>query len=183
MAQASISDMVNQSRAVLTKRSVATFEEFENRGTLREALIYMAIAAGLAGLIGLSGGIRGLLTGVIGTLVGFLVFTYLVYFIGKSQGGTGTLDQVAYSFSLFYAPLSVIVSVLTFVLVITLVGILLIPFVGILAIIANIYFAYLAVQSSMNLTDNGKVWLTLILAGIGSWVIGGVLTGIFIRVN
>jgi Yip1 domain len=183
MTQASISDMVNQSREVLTKRSVATFETFENRGGLQSALIYMGIAAALSGVIGLSGGLRGLLTGVIGTLVGFLVFTYLVYYIGKSQGGTGTLDQVAYTFSLFYAPLSVIFSVLSFVLVITLVGIFFLPFLGILAIIANIYFAYLAVQSSMNLRDTSKVWLTLILAGIGSWVIGALLTGIFLRIN
>ena len=83
MTEASISNMITQSREVLTKRNVATFESYEDRGGLKEALIYMAIAAGISGLLGLSGGLRGLITGVLGTLVGFLVFTYLIYFIGK----------------------------------------------------------------------------------------------------
>lgn len=181
MTEASISNMISQSREVLTKRDVATFESYETRGGLKEALIYMAIAAGISGLLGLSGGLRGLITGVLGTLVGFLVFTYLIYFIGKQFGGTGTIDQVAYTFSLFYAPLSVVFAALTLVLLVTLIGIFLIPLVGIAAIIANVYFGYLAVQSSMNMHDNGKIWLTLILAGIGTWIASGFLIGLLIR--
>jgi hypothetical protein len=181
MTQASISDMVNQSREVLTKRDITTFETYENRGGLKEAIIYMAIAAVITGLLGLTGGMGGFITGILSTLIGFLVFTYLVYLIGKQFSGTGTFDQVAYTFSLFYAPLSVLFSVLTFVLVITLIGIFFVPFVGILAIIANIYFAYLAVQSSMNMRDSGKIWLTLILAGLGSWIVGGLLLGSMMR--
>jgi hypothetical protein len=176
MTQTSIGDMVNQSRDILTKRDTATFETYENKGGIREALIYMAIAAAITGVFGLGDGLAGFLRGVIGALVGFFVFTYLVYFIGKGQGGTGTFDQVAYSFALFYAPLTVLFAALSLVLLITIVGILLIPFVGIAAIIANIYFAYLAVQSSMNLTDTGKVWITLILAGLGSFVVSWLLT-------
>jgi Yip1 domain len=178
MTQASISDMVNQSREVLTKRDTATFETFENKGGIREALIYMAIAAAITGIFGLGDGIGGFLRGVIGALAGFFVFTYLVYFIGKQQGGTGTFDQVAYSFALFYAPLAVLFAALTLVLVITLVGIFLLPFVGIAAIIANIYFAYLAVQSSMNIKEGGKIWITLLLAGLGSFVVGLLLSGL-----
>jgi hypothetical protein len=173
--------MISQSREILTKRDVATFESYEDRGGLREALIYMAIAAGVSGLLGISGGLKGVITGVLSTLIGFLVFTYLIYFIGKQFGGTGTIDQVAYTFSLFYAPLSVLFAVLTLVLLITIIGIFLIPLVGIVAIIANVYFAYLAVQSSMNMHDNGKIWLTLILSGIGTWIVSGVLIGLLIR--
>ncbi len=171
MTQASVGDMVSQSREVLTKRDTATFETFENKGGLREALIYMAVAAAITGVFGLGDGIGGFVRGILSTLIGFFVFTYLVYFIGKQQGGTGTLDQVAYSFALFYAPLTILFAALSLVLLITVVGILLLPFVGIAAIIANIYFAYLAVQSSMNLTDSSKAWITLILAGLGSWVV------------
>jgi hypothetical protein len=181
MTQASIGDMVNQSREILTKRDTATFETFENKGGVREALIYMAIAAAITGVFGLGEGLTGFLRGILGTLIGFFVFTYLVYFIGKQQGGTGTFDQVAYSFALFYAPLTVLFAALSLVLVITIVGIFLLPFVGIAAIIANIYFAYLAVQSSMNLTESGKVWITLILAGIGSFVVSLLLAGLFAR--
>ncbi len=178
MTQASIGDMVNQSREVLTKRDTATFETFENKGGLREAMIYMAIAAAITGVFGLGDGVGGFVRGILSTLIGFFVFTYLVFFIGKQQGGTGTFDQVGYSFALFYAPLTVIFAAITLILVITVVGILLVPVVGILAIIANVYFAYLAVQSSMNLTDNGKVWVTLILAGLGSFLVGLLLAGL-----
>jgi hypothetical protein len=169
--QASIGDMVSQSKEVLSKRDTATFETFENKGGLREALIYMSIAAAITGVFGLGDGLGGFVRGILSALIGFFVFTYLVFLIGKQQGGTGTFDQVAYSFALFYAPLTVVFAAITLVLIITLVGILLVPVVGILAIIANIYFAYLAVQSSMNLTDSGKVWITLILAGLGSFLV------------
>ncbi len=178
MTQASIGDMVNQSKEVLSKRDTATFETFENKGGIREALIYMAIAAAITGVFGLGDGVAGFVRGILSTLIGFFVFSYLVYFIGKQQGGTGSLDQVAYSFALFYAPLTVVFAAITLILVITLVGILLVPVVGILAIIANIYFAYLAVQSSMNMTDSGKVWITLILAGLGSFLVSLLLAGL-----
>ena len=177
---ASVSEMINQSRDVLTKPSVATFERYESQGSLVDAMVYVAIAAGITGIFGLSDGISGFMSGVLVTVLGFLVFTYLVYYIGKQQGGSGSLDEVAYTFSLFWAPLAVIFGILTFVLLITIIGILLIPVVGILAIVVNIYFAYLAVQSSMNLPPSGKVWMVLLLAAVGSFVvniiIGAILT-------
>lgn len=181
MTESSLSDMIDQSREILTKRNVATFESYENRGGLKQALIYVAIAAGIAGILGLSNGISGLIQGILSTLVGFFVFTFLVYFIGKQFGGTGTLDQVAYSFALFYAPLSVLFAAITFVLVITLIGIILVPLVAIVAIVANIYFAYIAVQASMNINPGGTAWLTLLFAGLGSWVVSTLLISPFFR--
>jgi hypothetical protein len=177
----SIGDMVNQSRQVLSKPSVATFEQYENSGTLQQALIYVAIAAAITGIFGIFGGLGAFLSGIISTLVGFLVFTYLVYFIGKQQGGTGSYDQVAYTFSLFWAPLAVIFGIVTLVLTITIIGIFLVPLVAIAALIANVYFGYLAVQSSMNVEAGGKAWLILILAAIGSFVVSlivGAILGI-----
>lgn len=175
----SIPEMFNQSIKVLSKPSVQTFEEFENKGTMREALIYVAIAAAVSGLLGLGSGIGGLISNVIVAVAGFLVFTYIVQVFGKSQGGTGTLDQVAYTFSLFWAPLTVAFSLASLVLLITLVGIFLIPLLAIAAIVANVYFGWLGVQSSMNLTDTGKAWLVLIVAAVGSFVVNLIVTGIF----
>ena len=175
-----IMNMVSQSIQVITKPSVATFEQYESKGTLREALIYVGIFAVITGLFGLGSGVGGFLRGII-TLVGFLVFTYLIYYVGKSQGGTGTFDQVTYTFSLFWAPMAVIFGILAFLLVITLIGIFLLPLLGIVAIVVNIYFAYLAVQSSMNLKESGKIWITLIAAGVGAFlvnlIVGGILGG------
>jgi ABC-type antimicrobial peptide transport system permease subunit len=175
MTQASIIDMVGQTREVISKRNVGTFESFENKGGLQEALIYTAIAAAIAGLFGLGDGIRGFVNGVLTTLVGFLAFTYIVFWMGKQQGGTGTLDQVAYTFSLFWVPLSLLLQVVVIVLGFTLIGIPLIPVALILFLIGSVYFAYLATKSSMNLSDNTKIWITLFVATIGLWIVKAVV--------
>ncbi len=182
MASPSIPDMISQSRQVLTSPSVATFERFEDSGGLREALIYVAVAAAVSGLFGLGGGLVGFLQNIVLTLLGFGVFTYLVYVFGKRQGGTGTFDQVAYTFSLFWGPLAVLFGVLTLLLVITLVGVLLIPLLSLVAIAANVYFAYLAVQSSMNLKKGRDTWTTLLVAGLGTLVFN-VLVGAILQVG
>ncbi len=81
-----------------------------------------------------------------------------MHWLGRRRGGTGTLNEVAYSFALFWAPLSVIFAVLTLLLAITLVGIILLPLVGLPALAVNVYFGYLAVQASMNLPGGGTTW-------------------------
>lgn len=177
--RSSIGTMVQHSREVLTKPSAATFERFEREGTFADALIYVAIAAAISGIFGLVNGIGGFLSQILLTLLGFMVFVYLVHYIGTRQGGSGTLDEVAYSFALFWAPLSVLSALLTLLLVITLVGILLLPLLGLAVLAANVYFGYLAVRSSMNLTESGKAWLTLILAALGvlvfNLIVGAIL--------
>ena len=166
----SIPDMIAQSREVLTRPSVATFEKFEKSGNLVNALIYVAIAAAIAGVFGLANGLSGFLQNILGTLLGFVVFTYLVYWLGKRRGGTGTFDEVAYTFSLFWGPLAIVFGALTLLLVITLIGIIFLPLLALIAIAANVYFAYLAVQSSMNLESGGTTWGVLLLAGLGTLV-------------
>ena len=178
-SSASISEMIQQSRTVLGNPSVATFERFEKRGTLRDALIYIAIAAAITGIFGLLEGLGGFLGNIASTLVGFSVFTYLVYWIGKQRGGTGTLDEVAYTFALFWAPLSVLFAIVSLILVVTVIGILALPLVALAAIAANIYFAYLAVQSSMNLRGGAATWTVLLLAGLGSLVVNIVVGAFF----
>lgn len=173
-----ISTMFGQSLQVLTKPSVATFEQYEAKGTLREALIYVLLAAVIGALGNLGGGITAFLNSIIATVAGFLVFVYLVHTIGKSQGGTGNLDHVAYTFALFWAPISVLFGILTLLLIITIIGIFLLPLVIPLAIAVNVYFAYLAVQSSMNLTESGKIWITLITAAVGTFLINLVIRAI-----
>jgi hypothetical protein len=173
-----ISTMFAQSLQVLTKPSVATFEQYEAKGTLREALIYVLLAAIIGALGSLGGGVAAFLNSIITTLAGFLAFVYLVHTIGKSQGGSGNLDHVAYTFALFWAPLSVLFGILTLLLIVTLVGIVLLPLVIPLAIAVNVYFAYLAVQSSMNLRESGKIWITLIAAAVGTFLVNLVIRAI-----
>ncbi|NOK61086.1 MAG: DUF1282 domain-containing protein [Chloroflexi bacterium AL-W] len=176
----SIPEMINQSKIVLTKPSVTTFEQYERQGNVTSAAIYVGIVAVITGLLGFfpallfenfATALGGFLAGIISTLLGFFVFTGLVYYIGQRQGGTGTFDEVAYTFALFWAPLALLSSLIVLILTITIVGLLLVPLVAIAAIVLNIYFAYMAVQSSMNLRDQSKILLTLVSAGVGAIVI------------
>jgi Yip1 domain len=173
-----IPEMINQSIEVVTSPSVPTFEKYEKNGTLGNATIYVAIGAAISGLLGIfSGGIGGAISGVLVALAQFFVFTGLVYYIGQQQGGSGTWDEVAYTFSLFSVPLTIIGAVVGLVL-----GLLIfIPIINILAgfaaliislllLVAQIYFGYLAVQSSMNLREQNKAIITLVLAAVGTFI-------------
>jgi len=179
-----LTDMLSQSMVVLSKPSVNTFERFEKRGGMQQALIYVAVGAVIVGLFSLFGGLLAFLGGIISTLLGFLAFVYVTHAVGQGQGGTGTLDEVAYTFALFWVPLSIVGGVL--VLVVGLLGFLtfglgflLLPLVGLVVIALNIYFGYLAVQSSMNLYNGGsKVWITLIAAAVASWLVSSIITRI-----
>ncbi len=199
--QTPLAEMVAQSREVITNPSVATFERYERHGSIATAGVYMLVAAVLAGLLSFvpallnSGGPNPLglfVGGVAGALLNFLLFTGLVYYLGKSMGnGTGTWDEVAYTFALFVAPLAVVSGVLS--LVMALLG--WIPLLGwliglagaaglIIVLLAQIYFGYLAVQSSMNITDPSKALVVLVLAAVGTivgqvilWSLGGILAG------
>ncbi len=178
VSTALLSQMINSSINVLTKPSVATFERYEKRGTLETALIYVGIAALVAFLFGLPAGLPGAIGQFVSVFVNFLLFTGTVYYVGKSQGGTGIFDEVAYTFSLFWVPLSILFAVVMFVLLITIVGICLIPFVLLAWVIASVYFAYLAVQSSMNLIERSKIWITLAAAAIVMLVVGTIITNL-----
>jgi hypothetical protein len=173
-----IPEMFQQSVQILTKPSVATFEQFENKGTMRDALIYVAIGAAIIGLFGLSDGLLSAIGGVIATVLGFFVFVYMVHFLGTKQDGTGTIDQVAYTFALFYIPLQILTSLIAFVLVISVIGLLFVPLLPLAALAASIYFGYLAVQSSMNMTDSTKIVITLVLSAIVSGFAGFIIRSI-----
>ena len=112
----SINEMLNQSIQVLTKPGVETFERFERHGGQREATIYIMIAAAISAAVAL---VFGLLNGIVAALLGavfgfvlavvnFYIFVFLVYFIGKQQGGTGTQDEVFYTMALFVAPIQAV---------------------------------------------------------------------------
>ncbi len=183
----SISEMLNQSTTVLTKPSVQTFEQYEKRGGTREAIVYIAVAAVLAGIAGLvfglfggiTGAIVGLLGGLLRPLIGFFIFAYVLYWVGKQQGGTGTQDEVFYTCALYTAPLLAITGVVG---AIPLISCLFLP-VSLVLGIYQIYLGYLAARSSMNL-DQNKAIISVAAAIVAMWIvsvfiIGGILTAIF----
>lgn len=179
----SLSEMINSSIAVLTRPSIATFEQYERRGTTRDAFIYVGVAAAIAGIVGfvfnlfiggVTAAIGGLILGLLGPLVGFGIFAGVLYYVGKQQGGTGTQDEVFYTCALYTAPLLAITGVIN---AIPLLGCLLIP-VTLLLGLYQIYLGYLASRSSMNLDQNKAIisvvaaWFAQIIVGL---IIGGVL--------
>jgi hypothetical protein len=170
-SSASISEMISQSRTVLTNPSVATFQRFRGRGSLRDAIIYIAIAAAITGVFGLFEGFTGFLSNIVFTLLGFLLFTYLVHWLGTRRGGSGSMDDVAYAFALFWAPLSVLISLVSVVLLITVIGVLLVPLVALAGLVLNVYFAYLATQASLNLQPGGATWGVLLLAALAAFLL------------
>jgi Yip1 domain len=184
----SISEMLNQSITVLTKPSVASFEQFEKRGGNREAMIYIvaaAVLAGIAGLVfgllgGIGGAILGLLRGLLPPLIGFFVFAYTLFWVGKQQGGTGTQDEVFYTCALYTAPLLAITGVVG---AIPILGLLFVP-ISFLLGIYQIYLGYLAARSSMNL-DQNKAIISVVVAivaqlVVGVFIVGAILTAIFV---
>ena len=178
----SINEMLNQSIQVLTKPGVETFERFERHGGQREATIYIMIAAAISAAValvfGLLGGIvAALLNAALGFILavaGFYIFVFLVYFIGKQQGGTGTQDEVFYTMSLFVAPIQAVTGAVG---AIPLLGCLALPATFALGIY-QIYLGYLGVRSSMNL-DQNKAIITLVLAFIAQLIIGFIIAAIF----
>lgn len=178
----SVGDMLNQSMTVLTKPSVHSFEQFEKRGGQREALIYVVIAAVLVGVVGLAfgflggfvGAIAGLLRGVF-ALIGFYVFAFVMSYVGKQQGGTGTQDEVFYTAALYTAPILAVTGVVS---AIPIIGCLALPVTFALGIY-QIYLGYLAARSSMNL-DQNKAIITVIAAIVAQFVVGVFIGGAII---
>ena len=181
----SINEMISQSMTVLTKPGIQSFEQFEKRGGKREALIYVVIAAVLVGVVGLvfgllgglAGAAVGLLRGVF-ALLGFYIFAFVLNYVGKQQGGTGTEDEVFYTAALYTAPILAVTGVVG---AIPIIGCLALPVTFALGIY-QIYLGYLAARSSMNL-DQNKAIITVIAAIVAQFIVavfigGAILTAI-----
>ena len=183
----SISEMINQSMAVLTKPSVATFERFERHGGQREALTYIGIAAAISGAATFvsalltSDIITALLLGILGLalpFVAFFVFAFIVFTMGKQQGGTGTQDEVFYTCALYTAPLLAINGVIGSIPVINCIAL---P-ATIALLIYQLYLGYLAARSSMNLEQTPAI-LSVGVAIVGQWIVSvvfGMLAGVLL---
>ena len=141
-------------------------------------MIAAAISAVAALVFGLLNGIvAALLNAALGFILavaGFYIFVFLVYFIGKQQGGTGTQDEVFYTMALFVAPIQAVTGAVS---AIPLIGCLALPATLALGIY-QIYLGYLGARSSMNL-DQNKAIITLVLAFIAQFIIGIIIGVVF----
>jgi len=186
----SIGSMVQESVAVLTKPAVETFERYERNGGQREAFTYVGIAAAAAAVVAVvfgaigalitGGGVAGIAVSVISgvavlvlSLLGFFVYGLLVYHVGRSQGGTGSQDEVFYTLSLAAAPILAISGIVGNI-----------PFIGCIAApatfalsIYQMYLGYLAVRSSMNLSQQPAI-ITVVVAIVAQLIVGAVVAAV-----
>ncbi|MGB3058506.1 MAG: Yip1 family protein [Anaerolineae bacterium] len=172
------SEMISQSIKVLTQPRTETFEEFEKHGGQREALTYVGVAAGLAGvvafIVGIFSGplvaIIALLGALIAPLLSFFVFAFVINWMGKQQGGTGTQDEVFYTCSLYTAPILAVTGIVGNIPVL---GCLFAP-VSLVLGLYQLYLGYLATRASMNL-DQNKAIITVIVAIVAQWIVFAVI--------
>jgi hypothetical protein len=134
--------------------------------------VFGLLTGGIAGLIG------GLVIGIVGPLLSYFVFSFLVYTIGKSQGGTGSQDEVFYTTSLYTAPILAVTGIVN---AIPFLGCLLLPATFVLGLY-QLYLGYLATRSSMNL-DQNKAIITVVLSIIAMWIAGAILTFILAAIG
>ncbi len=106
--------------------------------------------------------------GAIFAVLFFAISTALVQWVAKLFGGTGTFDKLAYVFSSFAVPYSVVTSVLSLLSIIPFVGIL----TGLISFVLGIYVIILEVLAvkAVDRLDTGKAtgavllpWLVILL--------------------
>ena len=151
-----ITEMLNESIAVLTSPSVATFERVERNGTKQDALQYVIMMSVIGALI----------SGLVIPVAGFYVFAYLVHLIGKQQGGTGTEDEVFYTIALLSAPLLAFNSIIGSIPILNCLAL---PFTFLIQIYM-IYLTYLAVRASMNLESTPAI-ITIVVAWVVQFIV------------
>jgi len=144
-------------------------------------LTYVAVAAVLAGvvafIVGIFTGPLGAIIALVGALVApllsFFIFAFVVNWMGKRQGGTGTQDEVFYTCALYTAPILAITGVVGNI---PLLNCVFAPISLILGLY-QIYLGYLATRASMNL-DQNKAIITVVVAIIAQWIVFAVIGGI-----
>lgn len=172
-ASFNLGEMFRHSINVISRPSVQTFERYERSGTARQAYGYVALAALVSAVIAAIFApfhqdvtfFGQLISRLILVPLSFAVFTGAVYLIGKNLfRGSGTYSEVAYTFALFFVPLSIVSSIIG---IIPILGWL----VSFLITLALIFFGWLAVQSSMNIRDSGSAIVALVISGIAYFIV------------
>ncbi len=103
-----------------------------------------------------------ILTNVLNTLFGFLVYLLIVFLLGKALGGSGKLGELAYDIALFWVPISVAAALVN-VFSLGLFACFTAP-LAILITFYGFYLTYLSVQSGLNLSARKALTLVLIPA-------------------
>ena len=120
------------------------------------------------------GSITGaVISGLLGSIVGFLIWTGIIYLLGRAFGGTGAFGELAYDVALFSAPMAVINALVS---VISIGPLACLTFIVAIALgLYNLYLSWLSVQSGMNLPPNKALIVILLPFVVGLLLCCGLL--------
>ncbi|NJO83999.1 MAG: hypothetical protein HC828_15220 [Blastochloris sp.] len=175
--QKSVSTVLTQSVAMLTNPRGAELAGTAARGTLLQASLYVGVVALIAGLLSFPLGISGALRVFLGTVVAFFAFTGLVYTTGQSPQERSPFADVAYTFALFMAPLSLIVPITMFILIHPAIGLgeQVFPILAVgsfLVLLLQAYIAGLVLQRpALKMIDAQSLPAALFVAVVGTWFV------------
>jgi hypothetical protein len=156
------------------KLDAATYEAVEkDRGATTQAALIVAVAA-VAGAIGGAGeGLNGIIAGVLSLLLGWAVFSALVYFVGTRFLGTSTTSaswqEVARTMGFAYVPLW-----LTVFGFIPLFG----AIIGLIAWIWWLAASVIAIRHALDFST-GRAVGTALIAFVGYVIVAAIIAAIF----
>lgn len=173
MQAASTSSLQDRIMGAL-KLDAATYEAVENdRGATTQAALIVVIAA-IAGAIGGAGeGLNGIIAGVLSLLLGWAVFSALVYFVGTRFLATSTTSatwqQVARTMGFAYVPLWL--TVFGFIPVLG-------AIIGLIAWIWWLAASVIAIRHALDFST-GRAVGTALIAFVGYVIIAAIIAAIF----
>lgn len=156
------------------KLDEATYEEVEHdSGATTQALLIVALAAIAGAIGGAAEGVEGLIGGVLAALLGWAVFSGLVYFVGTRFLGTATTSatwqQVARTMGFAYTPQ--LLAVFGFIDVIG-------PIVALIGAIWFLVASIVAIRQALDFST-GRAVGTAIIAFIGYIILAAIIGTIF----
>lgn len=163
------------------KLSPATFQEVENDSTAMGQAVGVIVLAAVASGIGTIWftGIGGIVMGVLRALVGYLVWTTIVWLIGtKVMPEPATKADFPETFRVVgFAAAPGLLSVLTIIGIIPVLGWLLAALIGLLILIWTIAAMVVAVREVLDYSSTGKAAIVVVIGAIAYIVISAILTG------
>lgn len=157
------------------KLDVPTFEEIEHdqsaTGQAALVVVLVAVLSGLgSGLSGTNGfSLGGLLLGIIGVIIGWVVWSALVYYIGTSFfGGTADIGEMLRVIGFARAPSAL--GILAFIPVVGLI-------IGLVAAVWSLVAGVIGVRQGLDISTTNAV-IVVIIGWIVAVVIGFVLAAI-----
>jgi hypothetical protein len=156
---------------------VALYEEVENdQGATTEALIIVVVAA-VSGGIGSAllttaagvpgGGLASLVSGVVSSLLGWAVFSFVAFFIGtRLFGAEATWEELLRTLGYAYTPM-----IIGIVNAIPIIG----QLVFLIAGLWTLYLAFVAIRAALDI-DTGKTIATILLSIIPTIIIAALIS-------